>query len=164
MKAELHFDSVASVAQWSSINDAVMGGRSSSHLRLSEQGHAVFEGCVSLENGGGFASIRANITALAKHGIVGYRLTVLGDGKRYKLSLRTDDVFNGVNYQAAFWPAPGHWSTVDLALKEFTATYRGRQITHAAPLDPSQVRQVGWMIADRQEGCFRLGIERVQAY
>jgi NADH dehydrogenase [ubiquinone] 1 alpha subcomplex assembly factor 1 len=164
MQAELRFDSAASLAMWYPINDVVMGGKSSSRLSLSEQGHAVFEGCVSLENGGGFASIRANTTALAIDGIVGYRLTVLGDGKRYKLNLRTNDAFDGVNYQAEFLPTAGDWCTVDLPLTQFTATYRWRLVANAPPLDPAQVRQVGWMNAARQAGPFQLGLQCVQAY
>lgn len=64
----------------------------------------MFEGIVSLEHNGGFASVRAPQLALGSHTANGYTLTVLGDGKRYKLNLRTEDCFDGVNYQAEFQP------------------------------------------------------------
>jgi hypothetical protein len=46
--------------QWEIINDVVMGGVSSSHVVISENGAALFQGEVSLENYGGFASMRTH--------------------------------------------------------------------------------------------------------
>ena len=43
---------------WPSIDDTVMGGRSASEMRI-DAGTAAFTGNVSLENGGGFASVRS---------------------------------------------------------------------------------------------------------
>jgi NADH dehydrogenase [ubiquinone] 1 alpha subcomplex assembly factor 1 len=52
------FDGPASVLPWSAIDDAVMGGLSSSRLLFAAAGHADFIGTVSLANNGGFASVR----------------------------------------------------------------------------------------------------------
>ena len=162
-RPELRFDSVDALAPWQPVTDGVMGGRSNSRLRLSDEGHAVFEGVVSLENGGGFASIRAATSALAASNIVGYRLTVLGDGKHYKFNLRTEAAFDGVNYQAEFSPPLAQWATIDLLLVDFVPRYRGQAVLDAPALDPAKVRQVGWMIAARQAGSFQLGIRSVHA-
>jgi hypothetical protein len=45
---------------WQAIDDRVMGGISRSTLRHDPAGHAVFEGTVSLERNGGFASVRSS--------------------------------------------------------------------------------------------------------
>ncbi|MDP1650111.1 MAG: CIA30 family protein [Rubrivivax sp.] len=45
---------------WAAIDDRVMGGISRSRLRHDPKGHAVFEGEVSLERNGGFASVRSS--------------------------------------------------------------------------------------------------------
>ena len=85
------------------IDDAVMGGRSSSRLERGE-GFAVFRGVVSLAEGGGFASVRS---APARHDLSqadGLWLRVRGDGRTYKLNLRTEASFDGVSYQASFAP------------------------------------------------------------
>ena len=50
------------------------------------------------------------------------RIEVLGDGKRCKLSLCTDDLFDGVTYQAAFEPVPGEWTVLRLPLASFVPT------------------------------------------
>lgn len=156
-----NFASAAAVADWSPIDDAVMGGLSSSQLRHDAAGHAVFEGQVSLANNGGFASIRSKPLPLHAPGARGYVLQVCGDGKRYKLNLRTDDNFDGVNYHAAFDAPAGRWTTVLLPLNAFRASFRGREVPSAASLDPARVRQVGLMTADRQAGSFALALRTI---
>ena len=39
---------------WQVIDDGVMGGRSKGNFAINEEGNAVFEGTVSLDNNGGF--------------------------------------------------------------------------------------------------------------
>jgi hypothetical protein len=157
------FQAAESTADWSAIDDAVMGGISASRLRHDPAGHAVFEGAVSLDNNGGFASVRSRPGELGPPGVVSYVLEVRGDGKRYKLNLRTDDAFDGVNYQAAFQTPCDQWTTVRLPISGFRATFRGRVVATAPPLDPARVRQVGLMIADRQVGTFALEVRSISA-
>ena len=47
-------------AQWTAVNDSVMGGRSKGGAEIAETGLLRFEGVISLENRGGFSSIRSN--------------------------------------------------------------------------------------------------------
>ena len=54
----IDFNSDASISVWWPLNDTVMGGVSSSRMELSGEGKAVFTGKVSLENNGGFSSVR----------------------------------------------------------------------------------------------------------
>jgi hypothetical protein len=157
------FESAASVADWSAIDDTVMGGVSRSRMRHDPAGHAVFEGTVSMEYGGGFASVRSLPADFGVSGAVSYVLDVRGDGKRFKLNLRTDDTFDGVNYQAAFETPAGTWTMVRLPLRDFRPTFRGRAVTGAPPLDPARVRQIGLMIADRQAGPFALSVRSICA-
>lgn len=155
------FSSPASVNGWQPIDDRIMGGVSNSLLRYNAAGHAVFEGSVSADNGGGFASVRHPQLRLGTASTSIYRLLVLGDGHRYKLNLRTDQTFDGVNYQANFQPPAGQWTTIDIALGEFVAKFRGRTVPGAPPLAPARVCQLGLMIADRQWGPFQLGIKSI---
>jgi hypothetical protein len=157
------FSDPASVASWSPIDDGVMGGVSQSRLRHDAGGHALFAGQVSFENNGGFASVRCRPADLGRKGVVAYLLEVRGDGKRYKLNLRTDDGFDGVNYQARFHPPAGSWTSCRIASADFLPTWRGKPVPAAPPLDTTRVRQVGLMIADRQEGPFCLAVRSIAA-
>jgi NADH dehydrogenase [ubiquinone] 1 alpha subcomplex assembly factor 1 len=155
------FSAPGAAESWRPIDDGVMGGLSRSQLRHDPNGHAVFAGRVSLGNAGGFASVRCQPTELGREGVTAYLLEVRGDGKRYKLNLRTDDGFDGVNYQARFDPPAGRWTTCRLAGADFLATWRGKPVPDAGPLDASRVRRLGLMIADRQEGPFELTIRSI---
>lgn len=148
-------------ARWHSIDDGVMGGMSSSQLRHEPMGYALFAGQVSLANGGGFASVRCQPCELGRQGVTAYLLHVRGDGRHYKLNLRTDDAFDGINYQARFHPPAGVWSICRLATADFSPNWRGRPVPDAVPLDTSRVRQIGLMIADRQAGPFALALRSV---
>ena len=154
----LLFDSETSVQGWTEIGDRVMGGISHGVLRYDASGFAVFEGLVSLENGGGFASIRHSSLRLGGIGISGYRLKIRGDGKRYKLNLGTSQAFDAVQYQASFAPAAGVWVDIEIPVMDFVARFRGTTLGDRLPLDPSSVCQIGLMVGDRQAGPFRLEI------
>ena len=160
----ISFDVPGTVTDWLAINDAVMGGLSTGRFSYDPVGHAVFEGEVSLERNGGFASVRGARVALGSPGTLGYALSVMGDGKRYKMNLRTEDTFDGVNYQAEFQPQAGQWIEVRVPLSAFVPNFRGRPVPGEPPLNPALVRQVGLMIAGWQAGPFRLCVRRISAY
>jgi NADH dehydrogenase [ubiquinone] 1 alpha subcomplex assembly factor 1 len=155
------FSDPGAVAQWTPIDDRVMGGISRSRLRHDAAGHAVFEGVVSLEQNGGFASVRSTPGARGKPGAKACLIEVRAAGQRFNLSLLTDDGFDSLNYQSPFEPATTDWQVLHLPLAEFRATFRGREVPGAPALDPARTRQVGLMIADRQAGPFALDIRRI---
>ena len=155
------FSGPSAITTWAPINDGVMGGLSHGEIRHEAEGYATFTGHVSLENNGGFASVRCKPDQLGRSGVLAYVLEVRGDGKRYKLNLRTDDAFDGVNYQASFAPPEGIWTTCRLAAADFLPSWRGRPVPGAPPLDMARVRQIGLMITDRQEGRFRLAVHTI---
>jgi len=154
------FDTPDAILDWGPVDDVVMGGVSRSTMRPDLASHAVFEGVVSLERNGGFASVRSRPRPLGVEGAVACVLDVRGDGKRYKLNLRTDNLYDGVNYQLPFDAPAGVWATVRLDLASFAATFRGR-VVDAPPLDPARLTQVGLVIADRQAGPFRLEVRTI---
>jgi NADH dehydrogenase [ubiquinone] 1 alpha subcomplex assembly factor 1 len=157
------FHSNTSVVDWFPIDDRVMGGASESRLRHDDAGHAVFEGVVSFANNGGFASIRSRPRDFAATGVSNFLLEVRGDGKCYKLSVRTDDSLDGVTYQARFQPSADEWTMVRLPLAEFQPTYRGRSLPVATSLNPARIRQFGLVIADQQSGAFSLSLRSILA-
>lgn len=156
------FDRPQSVAAWGAIDDRVMGGVSRSALRFDPDGHAVFSGVVSPDNNGGFASVRAPVPELPEGAIDAVQITVRGDGRRYKLNLRIDGGFDGINYQVAFDSEAGGWQVLRLPIDAFRASFRGRPVPEAPALRGACIRQLGLMIADRQFGPFELAIREIR--
>lgn len=156
------FSDPATANDWAAIDDRVMGGISRSRMRHDSAGHAVFEGTVSLERNGGFASMRSSPSTRGKPHATACVIEVRGGGgKQFKLSLLTDDGFDSVNYQTSFAPEGDDWQMIRLPLAAFGASFRGRDVPGAPALDPACIRQVGLMIAARQAGTFALDIRHI---
>jgi len=154
------FRDPAQVLGWTPVNDRVMGGLSTSQATAKAEGMA-FSGVVSLDNNGGFASIRALPREYGLAGAIALVLRVRGDGKTYKFGIRTDDAYDGVQYQARFATKSGEWQDIRLPIHEFQPTFRGRMV-QAPTLDPVRIRVFGLLISDRQAGPFRLVVESIQ--
>ena len=142
--------------KWQVVNDDVMGGVSTSQFQLLTNGGAIFSGVVSLENNGGFASVRSTPVRENLNGTDAFVLRVRGDGRRYKFTVRTEAGFNALNYQAEFTTKRGEWEDHRLAFKDFMPTFRGRVLTDVPPLIPSKITSVGLLISDKKAGPFRL--------
>jgi hypothetical protein len=158
------FTDAQAVADWVAIHDVVMGGVSSGGIESTETGSMLFGGIVSLENNGGFASIRSlpkNRDLGAYEGIV---VRLRGDGKSYKLNLKTDSTFDGILYRVSFDTIEDEWQTLRFPFAEFRASFRGRAVPDAPELDSARIVSVGLLISDKQEGPFRLELDRIGAY
>ena len=149
---------------WMIVNDGVMGGISESRLSLDQQGFLVFEGRVSLDYGGGFASVRSILNRLDADSYDGIFIRFKGDGKRYQLRLRQGDTMDGVAYFRHFETRIGEWEEVFLPFDSFQASYRGRRLPDYPKLDTRRISQLGLMISDKQEGNFRLEVQRIALY
>jgi NADH dehydrogenase [ubiquinone] 1 alpha subcomplex assembly factor 1 len=147
---------------WHDISDPIMGGVSRGEMVIAGQ-VGVFTGVVSLEHGGGFASVRSLEGRYDLSGFDGLVVRARGDGKRYGLRLRTATAYDGVNYQVAL--APDHiWQDLWFAFRDFRPVFRGRPALGHPPLDAAEIRTFGLIIAQRQAGPFRLELESIGAY
>jgi monofunctional biosynthetic peptidoglycan transglycosylase len=163
-KMVIEFSTPEEIDQWRVVNDGVMGGLSKSQINKTQDNTAVFQGTISLENYGGFASVRTRPRTYNLTDYTGLIIRVKGDGKRYQFRVRTDDQSDGIGYRSHFTTKVDTWITVRVPFSEFVPTFRGRVLTDAPPLAPDQIRQIGFLIADKQEGSFRLEIDWIQAY
>jgi monofunctional biosynthetic peptidoglycan transglycosylase len=163
-KSLFDFQEQNEAKRWVRVNDGVMGGLSQSEMEFTLQGTALFEGILSLENYGGFASVR---TTPYDYGLTGYNglmVRAKGDGRRFKLRVRTDDRLDGPAYELDFDTVADTWITVKAPFREFAPTFRGRRLHNMPTLDGANVRQIGFMVADKQAGPFQLEIDWIKAY
>jgi len=159
----LDFEQSGDAANWSVINDVVMGGVSNSSFAVEKPGTAVFSGSVSLENNGGFASVNMKPAQFDVSDCDGIRFRVKGDGKSYKITLKNDGAFNGFSYRFEFSTKNGEWLTLDAPFSSFIPKFMG-QTTSAPPVDKAKIKSFGFLIADKQDGPFRLEIDWIGAY
>jgi len=156
------FSTVTNAIAWQIVNDDVMGGVSSSRFSVTN-GVAVFRGELSLENYGGFASVRSLPARLDLADGDAFVIRVGGDGRRYRFTARTDRTFDSPIYQASFPTKPGEWTELRLPMKNFVPTFLGRLLSGEPLLDPAKVTSVGFLISDKQAGPFQLGVAWIKA-
>ncbi len=158
----LDLSSPAAVADWVTVNDPVMGGRSTSTVTFGDGG-LMFSGTISLENNGGFASTRGPFDpdiGLRATGATSLRVRGLGDGKTYVVKVETGQPWS---YVQRFSTDPGVRRTYDLPVGDFQPVGRFLDPVSAPPLDPSAVSRVAFYILDKQEGPFRLTVSGIDA-
>ena len=145
--------------QWVSVNDGVMGGRSSGSAVIAD-GKLSFGGDLSLANNGGFSSVRSVGCDVDLSDVSALVLRVRGDGRPYQLRLATDARYRGmvVSYGAGFDTIQDQVLEVRLPMADFTPTVRGSRL-QGPPLDAANVREIGLLIADKREGAFLLVVD-----
>lgn len=151
--------------QWKTINDTVMGGVSRSTVTPLESGGICFSGTVSLDNSGGFCS--ASSRSRSVHNLTGFdgiAVRLKGDGRRYKLTLKNEKEFTGFSYQYVFDTRPDKHSDLYAPFDNFIASFRGRSLEIAAPVDRSHITSIGFLISEKQEGPFRLEIYSISGF
>jgi monofunctional biosynthetic peptidoglycan transglycosylase len=147
------------VEPWRSINDGVMGGLSAGGMLQTDEG-LKFSGKLSLENNGGFSSVRRLVSQDLSNA-TGIRIQVRGDGREYQFRIRQSSGFDGVSWSATF-SSGAKWQTIDIALDQFTPVYRGRVVPQAGPVVPSEIQQIGFLVADKTAGRFELEIRSIE--
>ncbi|MGF1574310.1 MAG: CIA30 family protein [Sumerlaeia bacterium] len=158
----LLFEADAPELGWRVVNDSVMGGVSSSTWKRTEDRNFEFTGVLSLENNGGFASVRSDATDFGLTVVSAFVLRVKGDGRTYQLRFRTNGKWDGVAYAQSFETVAGEWVEVELPFSGFIPTWRGQIVSDAPPLDAKKIEQVTWMVADKKSGPFKLEIDWVK--
>lgn len=161
-RALFNFDNAESANQWQTVNDGVMGGRSVGRFKINEDKKMKFFGTLSLENNGGFASVRVRGGNLGlKTGDV-IVARVRGDGREYNFNVYAQQDLGGYSYRQSFNTKKEEWIEVRLPVDKFVATWRGRVFPNEK-LDPSKVTGLGFQLSDNKAGPFKLEVQSIKA-
>jgi len=147
---------------WYTVDDVVMGGLSSSRVEIVEPNTLLFSGKMSLENNGGFSSVRSDWNIINLSGYDGVLLRALGDGKVYRLRIRTEESGVEIAYNGVFETTPDKWIQVYVPFAEMVPTYRGI-VMDVGPLDVTSIGSFGFMLSDKQPGDFQLQVDWIRA-
>jgi NADH dehydrogenase [ubiquinone] 1 alpha subcomplex assembly factor 1 len=147
---------------WNIVNDTVMGGRSSSRWLSNSSSTSTFEGFLSLQNNGGFASVRHDLEKIDLTNTEGIYLKVKGDGRKYQFRIRSQ-ASRWANYSQEFKTKEGKVQTFYLPYKDFKAGWRGRSITDLPVLTGKDIKGIGLFLGDKIEGKFKLEVTDIAA-
>jgi NADH dehydrogenase [ubiquinone] 1 alpha subcomplex assembly factor 1 len=157
------FSGAANEPAWFSVNDGVMGGVSQGGAKLVS-GSLHFRGVLSLENNGGFSSIRSGGPTRDLSAAKAIVLRVKGDGRTYRLQLATNAEFRRarVSYQAPFPTKAGEWTEVSVPLASLVPMFRGQTLSGPA-LDAARIEEIGLSLSDGKPGAFALEVDWIRA-
>jgi NADH dehydrogenase [ubiquinone] 1 alpha subcomplex assembly factor 1 len=157
------FTNAQSGGQWQTVNDGVMGGRSDGRFKVGQDSTMEFYGTLSLKNNGGFASLRSRGGELdLREGDV-LVARVRGDGRRYNMNLYVPRRRVAFSYRATLQTKKNEWIEVRLPLEDFVATSFGRVVRKAGAVDAQQISAVGFILADKKAGPFKLEVDWIKA-
>jgi monofunctional biosynthetic peptidoglycan transglycosylase len=147
---------------WYTVDDNVMGGVSSSAVTVIEPGNLLFSGTMSLDNNGGFSSARSDWLPMDLSSADGILLRVLGDGKTYRLRIRTAEAGPEISYNAYFETKAESWQVVYVPFSAMVPTFRGF-VMDVGALNPATIGSFGLMLSDKQPGEFSLTVDWLRA-
>ena len=153
------------ITAWQIVDDGVMGGLSKGNFKSDKKNESlIFAGNLSLENNGGFSSIRSNSLLIDLSDFKGIRIKTRGDGRKYKIRLESDSRYRlrTVSFQHEFTATKGEWSEVFIPFDRLKASWRGLQLPKKK-FNPKKIQKIGIIIADKKEGPFRMELDWIKA-
>jgi NADH dehydrogenase [ubiquinone] 1 alpha subcomplex assembly factor 1 len=152
------FTTDANMDRWAVINDGVMGGLSKGKLEVTTEGHGRFSGTVSLENYGGFTSIRCAVADIAVNEGSKIQLRIKGDGKDYQFRVK----HKARDYQSYITtiPTTGEWETIDIPVSDLYPSWRGQKLD-MPDFDQSSINEFTFLIANKRNENFELLIDEI---
>lgn len=153
------FTSAADFSAWRVVDDGVMGGLSEGLLQQAPEGHAIYRGDVSLENNGGFSSLRYRFQPKVVEQFSTVRLHIKGDGKKYQLRFKSS--LNDYHSYIAYFTTSGEWETIELPIKDMYPTFRGRRL-NMDNYPAETLAEVAFLIGNKKAESFQLEIEKIE--
>jgi hypothetical protein len=152
------FNLNSNISSWKIVDDVVMGGRSSGNFKINEEGSGEFYGRVSLENNGGFSSLRHRFSSMEVKGFREVVLKVRGDGKKYQFRVK-DKTSNYHSFIASF-QTNGEWQTIKIILSEMYPAFRGRNLS-IGNFSSESIEEIAFLIGNKTAENFKLEIDKI---
>lgn len=149
---------------WAIVNDTVMGGRSEATIQWDKQGAMVWSGYLSLENNGGFVSIRSSGSTFDWSDYQGVEVILEGNGRDVQVSAqRLDRMIRAGGYRALVPTVLQGETRIYIPFTAFELKRFGRSI-QGPPLTQglSKIGQIGLLMADKREGPFRVQLKSIR--
>jgi len=152
------FEKTSDITNWTVVNDDVMGGKSSGAFTLNETGHGVYTGHVSLENNGGFSSLRYRFNNISTEGFSKVILKIKGDGKNYQFRVKSK-LSDKYSYISLFRTSKT-WEVIEISLADMYPAFRGRKLD-IPNFDANSIEEVAFLIGNKTAEGFKLEINSI---
>ena len=147
------------------LTDDIIGGNSKSKIFISDDKEIIFNGEVSTKLGEkSYAAFKTPIISIEdSNEYNGVCIKIMGDGKKYRLVIRTTFKEDSIYFHRIFMTKPHEWQTHYIAFDEFKAYYKYIRIP-ALKINKTKMKSMGIMISDDQHGHFHLAVSDIAFY
>lgn len=147
---------------WRVINDGVMGGLSQGSAYLTEAG-LKFSGRISLDNNGGFASLRSPYQNMDLRAFKEVRIRYRAKGLKLGFRLELNRAFYLPYYKSNLRQSDGEWITQVIPLIEFEEFRLGKQTgARISSSELARIIRIGFICAEKREGDFEIEIDFIE--
>ena len=153
------FNKNSSISNWVVVDDVVMGGRSTGNFKLNKDGNGVFYGNVSLDNNGGFSSLRHGFNKLNIEKFKTLVLKIRGDGKNYQFRIKHKSS-DYASYITSF-SSSGEWQEIEIPINSMYPSFRGRKLDEPN-FSHESIEEITFLIANKKNEDFMLLIDKIE--
>ena len=154
-----NFNKNSSISNWIVVDDVVMGGKSNGNFLLNKDGKGIFFGKISLDNNGGFSSVRYGFNKLNIEKFKSIVLKIKGDGKNYQFRIKHKSS-DYASYITSF-SSSGEWQEIEIPLNSMYPSFRGRKLDEPNFFHKS-IEEVTFLIANKKNEEFILLIDKIE--
>lgn len=160
IKSQLIFDfnHNSNITGWKVIDDVVMGGRSNGKFKMDSDGNGVFFGDVSLDNNGGFSSVRYQFDKINTTKDSKVLIRLKGDGKEYQFRVKSNR--NTYYSYVTIFKTTGDWENVVINLKDLYPSFRG-QTLNIPNFAGNSIEEIVFLIGNKKNESFNLVLDRI---
>ena len=161
MKTTIIYDFTkdSSKNDWRIIDDGVMGGESQGKFSIDADGNGVFEGRISLENNGGFSSVRYQFDKIKTSKDSKIQIRLKGDGKEYQFRIK-DKSDSYYSYITTF-KTSGEWETIEIKLSDLYPSFRGQKL-NSPNFESDSFEEIVFLIGNKKNESFKLLLDKIE--
>lgn len=153
------FNKDSSRSDWRIIDDGVMGGVSQGKFSIDADGNGIFSGTVSLENNGGFSSVRHQFDIVNCTNDSKVLIRLKGDGKEYQFRIK--DKSNSYYSYITTFKTSGNWETLEIKLSDLYPSFRGRKL-NLPNFNSNSFEEIVFLIANKKNETFKLTLDKIE--
>jgi hypothetical protein len=114
---------------------------------------------VSLENNGGFSSVRYLSSGLQVSPEDQVRMRLKGDGKRYQFRVKhnMEDSHSYITY----FETTDEWQEITILLRDLYPTFRGRRLDQPN-FNHNSIQELGFLIGNKNPQDFELLLDKIE--
>lgn len=158
----IDFGTTTNQTDWYVINDGVMGGLSQSNVSYTTSS-LVFAGQVSLENNGGFSSIRSPFDKYDLSDYSAVQIKYKATGYNFAFNLATSRVWYQPVYRVAIDDSNGQWVTKVFKLSHFNEVVVGKKTgAKLAQAKRNDIIRLGFITSEKRAGQFELEVDYIK--